>query len=791
MDRVRIEITGIVQGVGFRPFVYNLARSMGICGFVLNNPRGVTIEAEGEDIDGFIRGLKTSAPPLARIEEIKASKLLPAGYKNFEIKESLAEGNISTHISPDIAICKDCLKELLDPSDRRYLYPFINCTNCGPRYSIVLNIPYDRHNTTMSPFRLCKRCEEEYHNPSNRRFHAQPNACPECGPRVWLKISGKRLTDTDAILTDTDAIRKAVELLKDGAIVAIKGLGGFHLACDATNDSSVKKLREGKRKSNKPFAIMAGDISSVRTICEVGKDDEELLESPKRPIVIMEKKAGNPVSDAVSPWNNTLGVMLPYTPLHYLLFYYPLTHNSSLITHHCFDALVMTSGNLSEEPIVTHNREALKKLTSIADAFLLHNRDIYMRVDDSVIWGQKSNVGAALSGCPVRGQEERQSMIIRRARGYVPSPIDLGNSVPQVFAAGGELKTTLCLTKGRHAILSQHIGDMENKEAIEFYRETFNNLMNTFKVEPEMVAHDLHPNFWTTGFAREIHSSLSLPPSAIIQVQHHHAHIASCMAEHGLRGKVIGIALDGTGYGVDGKVWGGEFLIADERESARFAHLDYVPMPGGDRAIKAPFRMALSYLYHAVRDEAFNFCPSFFTRFDPRILETLINMIKGGINSPLTSSCGRLFDAVSSILGIKDVITFEGEAAIAMEMVASHDAEGSYGFEIKGVNPCLIDVTPMIRYVVEDMKKRKNIADIAGRFHNTLVEIILEVSRMARRKASIKRVVLSGGCFHNALLLRKAASRLESVGFDVFTHRIVPPNDGGISLGQALVATSC
>ncbi|MBI5287141.1 MAG: carbamoyltransferase HypF, partial [Deltaproteobacteria bacterium] len=457
------------------------------------------------------------------------------------------------------------------------------------------------------------------------------------------------------------------------------------------------------------------------------------------------------------------------------------------ITHHCFDALVMTSGNISEEPIVIDNQEALNSLSNIADAFLLHNRDIYMRVDDSVT--RISDLGFRISD--LKSQVSNPGFqIVRRARGYVPSPIDLGREMPLVLATGGELKTTLCLTKERYAIISQHIGDMENKEAIDFYKETLINLMQTFKVKPQVVAHDLHPDFWTTRFAREYCSSLPTPHPSLIAVQHHHAHIASCIAEHGLRGKVIGIALDGTGYGTDGKVWGGEFLIADERGFERFAHLQYIPMPGGEKAIKEPFRMALSYLYRAFGDEAMEIYPQFFHRFNQRDLKTLISMIKGGINSPLTSGCGRLFDAVSSILGIKDVITFEGEAAIALEMIASPDVDACYGSEIKGGHPYIIDVRPMIRDLIADMKNNVELSVITGKFHNTIAEIMSVISKMAMQETSIQRVVLSGGCLQNTILLKRAVSRLEGNGFNVFTHRIVPPNDGGISLGQALIASS-
>jgi hydrogenase maturation protein HypF len=763
MNRFRIEITGIVQGVGFRPFVYNLASSKGISGYVLNNSKGVTIEAEGKKIEQFINELQRSAPPLARIAEIRTAKLHPVGYRGFEIRESLPEEGLSTLISPDISICDDCLRELFNPTDRRYLYPFINCTNCGPRYSITLDIPYDRPKTTMSAFSLCGECGDEYHDPTNRRFHAQPNACPECGPQLTLTLNSARFTAEDK----NNPLKATLNLLKQGAIVAIKGLGGFHLACDATNDRAVKKLRDGKRKSNKPFAIMAPDIRITKQFCEVSKEEQELLLSPMRPIVLLKKKTDISISEVVASQNKYLGVMLPYTPLHYLLLRYPFKFH--------FTALVMTSGNLSEEPIVIDNEEAVNRLSDIADAFLSHDRGIYMRVDDSVVRRQ------TLGG-------RKHVTHIRRARGYAPSPIDLGVYLPQVFAAGGALKTTFCFTKGRHAILSQHLGDMENKEALDFYRETYRNLRKTFKVEPEIIAHDLHPNYWSTQFARELQKALSVSPSSLIPVQHHHAHIVSCMAEYSLKEKVIGIAFDGTGYGTDGKVWGGEFLVADGCDFERYAHLDYVPMPGGEKAIREPYRMALSYLYSTFGDKMHDRFPGFFERFNQKKICSLLSMIKGGINSPMSSSCGRLFDGVSSLLGVRDRITFEGEAAIELEMLTSKEMSRQYPFEIKGPAPSVINVRPMIMDIIDDVNNNVAAGDIAGKFLNTLIEIVAEISGKIREEEGVDRVVLSGGCFQNSLLLRGTFSKLESEGFTVFTNSIVPPNDGGISLGQALIA---
>ncbi len=784
--RRRIEVNGIVQGVGFRPFIYNLARSLGVKGFVLNDSTGVVIEAEGDRVEEFIEHIKADAPPLARIDALKVSSLARAGYTDFEIRESTGREDIATLISPDISICSDCLEELFDPSNRRYLYPFINCTNCGPRYSIISRLPYDRPNTTMSQFRMCRLCEEEYHDPSNRRFHAQPNACPECGPSLKFKIQ-----DSKFKIYGEDPLKATIELLKEGAIIAIKGLGGFHLACDATNDDAVRRLRDGKRRSNKPFAVMMPDIETVRLFCEMGDEEEGLLTSPESPIVLLEKKDCTHISELVAPDNNYFGIMLPYTPVHHLLFRYPMT-NRSLNIHPHFSALVMTSGNISEEPIVIDNEEAMERLSHIADAFLLHNRDIYMRVDDSV--ARISDFGYQVSDLKSQIPDSESHIpdprfrIIRRARGYAPSPIELGFDMPEILATGGELKTTFCLTKGSYVIMSQHIGDMENLEAIGFYKETLNNLKGTFGVKPSIIAHDMHPNYWTTTFAKQL--ATHHPSLTTIPVQHHHAHIVSCMAENGLSGRVIGVALDGTGYGTDGRVWGGEFMIADERDFERFAHLEYLPMPGGEKVIKEPYRMAVSYLYHTFGLGCLDAFPSFFDRFDHGMIERLIEMMDKDIRSPLTSSCGRLFDAVASILGIRDVITFEAEGAIGVEMQSLEDVEQGYGFVIKGGAPYTIDLRPMIGEMVDDLRRGLPLHEVGGRFHNTVVGIIVRVAGMVREEISIDRVCLTGGCFQNDMLTEKSIAGLTKEGFKVFIHRIVPTNDGGISLGQAVVAAS-
>ena len=759
MQSTRIHITGVVQGVGFRPFVYNLAARHGLKGWCLNDSEGVVIEVQGPSVDSFIDDIRTSPPPLSRIEEMTVERVEDGeDYSAFTIRESRAVDGKFVLVSPDVALCDDCLGEMLDSSDRRYLYPFINCTNCGPRYSIVLDTPYDRPKTTMAPFAMCADCEHEYRDPSNRRFHAEPNACPKCGPRSWLH--GR------ADIFNNEAIREAGRLLKDGAILAIKGLGGFHLACDADNPEAVHKLRDRKRRSlkkeavqvsNKPFAIMAPDIDAVRSFCELSIEEERALIDRTRPIVLLKKRMPHSLDEAVAPKNNYFGVMLPYTPLHHLLF-----------TGGSFRALVMTSGNLSEEPIVVSNEEALKRLAGIADHFLLHDRDIYMRVDDSIA-----------------KVEEGRKRVLRRARGLAPDPIDLNDEMDEIFAAGALLKNTFCLTKGRNAILSQHIGDLENFHALEFYQETLRNLKNTFRAEPTAVAYDMHPDYLSTRFALDYAREKGIPAERTIAVQHHHAHIASAMAEHGLTGEVIGISFDGTGFGTDGNIWGGEILVASRRDFRRAAHLKYMRLPGGDMAVKEPWRTAISYLIDACGNlDALN---GFKERIGSRA-GVVASMVKKNINSPLTSSMGRLFDAVASIAGIRDEITFEAEAAIELENIA--DAEGAlpYQFIVKGGSPVQIDPAPMIRNIVDDVNNGVPKGIMAGRFHATVAEMALKMAEAVRKETGLERAVLSGGVFQNRLLFALTNQGLINAGFKVYSQEKVPANDGGISLGQAVVA---
>ncbi len=750
--RKALEVSGIVQGVGFRPYVYRLASQLGLVGSIANTSAGVAIEIEGlkEAVDSFLARLPRELPPLARITAL-AVRDLPCNHdREFTILASRVGDEQRALISPDVALCPDCLRELFDPRDRRYRYPFINCTNCGPRFTIVRGIPYDRARTSMAVFPMCPACQREYDDPSNRRFHAQPNACWDCGPRpdLW-DISGKRIECLDPI-------REAAELLQQGRIVAVKGLGGFHLAADAANPAAVELLRERKRRVGKPFAIMVPDIAVAERICKLDDFSRAMLLGPERSIVLLRKKNPNPVEDAVAPGLHELGVFLPYTPLHHLLF-----------SARRFIALVMTSGNLSEEPIAIDNLEAGKRLSVLADFFLVHNRDILRRCDDSVV---------RTSGGRVRQ--------LRRSRGYVPVPVFLGEEMPSVLAVGGELKNTVCLTKGRHAFLSQHIGDLENLEAHNFFEEAVAHLEGILQIKPEAIGYDLHPDYFSTRWA------LAQREVAPVGVQHHHAHIASCMAENHVEGKVIGLALDGTGYGTDGNVWGGEVLIADYRDFERAAHFANVRMPGGHLAIQEPWRMAVSYLAQQFGDELWNLPIPFVQRLDHRSVEILMRMMKGGINSPLTSSCGRLFDAVAALVGIRQTVTYEAQAAIELEMSITPAGDNSaYPLAIlaEGAN-WLIDTKPLFAALIEDLRNQVSVGAISQRFHNALVNGFVRLAESLRESTGLNRVCLSGGTFQNTFLLESLRARLESGGFEVFAHSEVPAGDGGLSLGQALVA---
>lgn len=763
--RRKIFLRGIVQGVGFRPFVYNLARKLNLSGYVLNSSSGLTIEVEGTeaDIEEFLDAVRSHPPPLACITDVSLTPLPAQEDGEFIIRPSLAEAEEFVLISADVATCEECCRDFTDPANRRFGYPFTNCTNCGPRYTIVQDIPYDRPKTTMAAFPMCESCRAEYEDPTDRRFHAQPNACATCGPSIVLAANDAPLPQAAdyaaAKIHSRLVLRRARSMLHHGGIVAVKGLGGFLLACDAENDSAVRLLRQRKHRSDKPFAVMARDLAAVEAFCIASESDRAALENPRRPIVILPRRPGAKISGEIAPGNNSIGVMLPCSPLHFLLFGESSSHPPE------FPALVMTSGNISEEPIVTSNAEAHQRLAPIADQFVFHNRDIYMRADDSVVR-------------TFQGQER----VLRRSRGYVPQPVDLGMSLHELLACGAELKNTFCLTKNRFAILSQHIGDLENYETLRFFEETLANLKKLFRVEPKAVAYDLHPQYLSTRLA------LALPLQRKIGIQHHHAHIASCMAENHLRGKVIGVAFDGTGYGADGKIWGGEFLIADYARFERRAHLRYVALPGGDAAIRQPWRMALSYLRDTYGNGSLPECLPLLREIPKKEFALVDAMIARRIPTTATSSCGRLFDAVAAMLGLGIRVSFEGQSAIALENAALAGIEDHYGFSVEDQEPMRIDMRPTIEGIVRDIAMEISPAQISARFHNTVAAVITDICRRLRQRERLHRVCLSGGVFQNMYLLDRGVRELRRAGFEVFLHAQVPPNDGGISLGQAVIA---
>lgn len=757
---MQISANGLVQGVGFRPYIYNLAAKLSLSGFVQNDSSGVFIDVEGCDssVDEFLDCLVKSPPLHAIIEGLQYTTLPPKGYKSFIIEESATKENNATMICADIATCPDCLKELFNPGDRRYRYPFINCTNCGPRFTIVNDTPYDRRNTTMSDFDMCHDCNCEYHNPKNRRFHAQPNACLVCGPQL-------RLLNNEGFTVQTqDPISTVCTLLHDGKIVAVKGLGGYHIACDAMNRNAVSLLRKRKYREDKPFAVMMENIETVNNFCFVNAKEETLLLSIQRPIVLLRKKSDCAIPHDIAPDNLYLGVMLPYTPLHYLII-----KESGL-------PLVMTSGNVSDEPIAYKNTEAFARLKCIADYFLVHNRDIFMRCDDSV----------------VKVIEDKE-MIIRRSRGYAPFPLRLQYAFTKpVLACGAFLKNTFCLARGNHAFLSHHIGDLENTETLHSYETAIEHYKRLFSVEPEVIAYDLHPEHLSTKYALAQKDDILK-----IGVQHHHAHIASCMTENDITHKVIGVAFDGLGYGDDGNFWGGEFLVADISRYERAGHLDYVPMPGGEQAIKEPWRMAISYLYHMYGTDIHLlslFDTQKFMKEKNDKLEILFKMLSRKINSPLTSSAGRLFDGVASLLDLQHSVNYEGQAAIKLESIADERETGHYPFGINANTggrcnvPFIIQWQPVIKHIMEDLQHKTANPIISTRFHNSIVEMVAQVCIMLRDIVGLHDVVLSGGVFQNNFLLSRSINKLTSNGFKVYTHQKVPCNDGGISLGQAVIA---
>ena len=766
--RTAIRVQGVVQGVGFRPFVYSLATGLGLTGLVGNDTDGVFAEVEGPPaaVTEFLRRLEPEAPPLARIENVVTRAVIPIrSEKSFVIAGSEAAGPRRTLVSADTATCADCLRELADPADRRYRYPFINCTNCGPRFTIVRDVPYDRPLTTMAPFAMCLPCAAEYRDPADRRFHAQPVCCPACGPR--LTLDGTALADTaladtglgdtalaDTALADTgrDPIQKAAGLLADGKILAVKGLGGYHLAADATSETAVAALRARKHREDKPFAVMVTDLAAARELTQVDPAAATLLASPARPIVLLPRKPGARVAEATAPGNRHLGLMLPYTPLHHLLL-------STLD-----NPIVLTSGNVSDEPIAYRDDEAHETLKGIADAFLAHDRAIHIRTDDSV--------ARTFRGRPV---------IQRRSRGYVPEPLTVNREIPRpVLACGAELKNTFCLAQGRRAFVSHHVGDLENAETLRSFTEGIAHFRRLFDIEPQVVAHDLHPEYLSTKYALELAEDEGLD---LAGVQHHHAHIASCLADNGERGPVIGVAFDGTGYGPDGTIWGGEFLIADLAGYERGGHLAPVPMPGGAAAIRQPWRMAAAYLPDAASEVA--------NRHQDR-WQAVTTMAARGINSPLTSSAGRLFDAAAALLGVRDTISYEGQAAIELEQLADPAETRAYPAATVqyGTGPFQACGADLLHAVIAELTAMVPAPVIAARFHHGVAALIEAGCLRLREQHGLAAVALSGGVFQNVFLLEATVTRLEARGFRVLLHSRVPCNDGGISLGQAVVAAS-
>ena len=738
-----------MQGVGFRPFVYTLATGLHLAGRVGNDVDGVFIDVEGarRDVEDFLDALRHQAPPLAAIERVTVTPTEPAGLAGFAIVASDAGGQRRALVSADSATCADCLRELDDPRDRRFGYPFLNCTNCGPRFTIVRDVPYDRPLTTMSAFTMCGDCAAEYHDPADRRFHAQPTCCPACGPR-------SRLLARDGAELPGDPVAESAMVLRAGRILAVKGLGGYHLAVLAEDEPATAELRRRKHREDKPFALMVSDVDQARRLCEVDCVAAALLTGRRRPIVLLPRRETAPVAGSVAPGNRELGLMLPYTPLHHLLL-------------RAVEApIVLTSGNTSDEPIAYLDDEALRRLSGIADVFLIHDRPIHIRTDDSVVR-------------PLSGRES----VIRRSRGYVPEPIKLRRPVRRpVLACGAELKNTFCLARERHAFVSHHIGDLENYETLRSFTTGIEHFRRLFEIDPVVIAHDLHPEYLSTKHAvamAERNENLVLAG-----VQHHHAHIASCLADNGEVGPVLGVALDGLGYGTDGTIWGGEFLLADLVSFRRLGHFEPVPMPGGTAAIRQPWRMAVAYLDAAFGGEV---PPSLPWRPEwPGVLD----LARKRINAPLTSSVGRLFDAVSALLRLRDTINYEGQAAIELEQLADTGEQGSYRAAVSGSSPWRVTGADLVRAAARDLLGGVPPAVIAARFHNGVADAVVRVCLRLGENTGVRAVALSGGVFQNLLLLTRIVDRLGNNGFRVLTHARVPANDGGISLGQAVVAAA-
>jgi hydrogenase maturation protein HypF len=761
--RVRrgITVRGIVQGVGFRPFVYALARGHGLSGMVRNDAEGVSIEVEGapEELEHFVRVLEEDPPPLAMVESVFWQPLATLGDVEFRIEESREGLRRQALVSPDVASCDDCLAELLDPTDRRYRYPFTNCTNCGPRFTITRTVPYDRATTTMSRFTMCPDCRREYEDPADRRFHAQPNACPVCGPQVrLLDRFGHELYDGP-----DDTIARAAQMLRGKAIVAIKGLGGYHLACEPFDEKAVRTLRGRKVRQDKPFALMAGGLAQVREICFVSPDEEALLTSPARPIVLLERRESSGVAEEVAPRQKTLGVMLAYTPLHHLLL-----RDAGI-------PLVMTSGNNSDEPIAYRDEEALDQLCEIADYFLIHDREIHMRCDDTVV--------RTAGGRPYP---------VRRSRGYAPAPLRLAADFSRhTLACGGELKNTFCLAKDRHAFMSHHIGDIENYETLRSFREGIEHYCRLFDLSPELVAYDLHPEYLSTKYARELEET-GLPA---LGVQHHHAHVASCLADNEwpCDEHVIGVALDGTGYGIDGAIWGGEFFEGSlEKGFTRRAHLEYAPMPGASAAIRQPWRMALAQLITLYGEEdTLRLRLAAVGEAGERNVRLISRLVEHKLNTPPTSSAGRLFDTVAALVGVPGSrhTTYEGQAAIELELIADAPTNRAYPISLRPeAGAWIVETSEVVAAVVEDLIAGRPIPEISATFHHTMALMVAMVCERIRESEGVSTVALSGGTFQNMLLLTQTTGLLEEKEFVVHRHQRVPTNDGGLALGQAILA---
>jgi hydrogenase maturation protein HypF len=743
--RREVRVEGVVQGVGFRPFVHALATGLGLAGRVGNDLDGVFIEVEGPAarVDDFLAALTDKAPPLADVERVTATVAAPCGVAGFTIVASDGTGPRRTLLSADSATCVDCLRELADPDDRRFGYPFVNCTNCGPRFTIVRDVPYDRANTTMAGFAMCAACAAEYHDPADRRFHAQPTCCPDCGPRLRLVEDGAEQPG--------DPVAEAAALLHAGRVVAIKGLGGYHLAVLAEHEDAAAELRRRKHREDKPFALLVSDVDVAGGLCEVGEVAAGLLADRRRPIVLLDRLPGIPVADAVAPGNRQLGLMLPYTPLHHLL------------AHAVGAPIVLTSGNVSDEPIAHLDDDAFERLGGIADAFLTHDRPIHVRTDDSVVR-------------PLGGR----GTMLRRSRGYVPEPLPLHTPRP-ILACGAELKNTFCLAKDRHAFVSHHIGDLENYATLRSFTEGIAHFRRLFDIEPEVVAHDLHPEYLSTKYAMDLSE---VDDVDLVGVQHHHAHIAACLADNGEAGPVLGVALDGLGYGTDGTIWGGELLVADLTAARRAGHLAPVPLPGGTAAIRQPWRMAVSYL-----DAAYESIPEALDVLSRnRSWPAVRSLARAGTNSPPTSSAGRLFDAVAALLGLRDVINYEGQAAIELEQLADPGERGGYLATV--TEDTVVLGTDLVRAAVTDLLAGVEPPVIAARFHNGVVDAIVRACLSLRDTTGLRDVALSGGVFQNLLLLTRLVDRLSVNGFRVLTHSRVPTNDGGISYGQAAVAAA-